>query len=129
VCEFIKLFCNAFCLVGAAYKFVCRLVIYVDQQKDGRNQRQRSKGSSCLRQNATSISLVTDEVPLFGNVLRMIATVHRQLDLFKALGLDTILELGMVSVKPTHTGRGMQTCLIAGSWRNYILLLAIWYLV
>jgi len=58
----------------------------------------------------------------------MIATVHRQLDLFKALGLDTIFELGMLSVEPTHTGRGMQTCLIAGYRWNYVLLLAIWYL-
>jgi hypothetical protein len=59
-------------------------------------------------------SLVTDEDPLNASVLRMVITVHRQLDLFKALGVDTIFELGMLSVEPTHTGRGMQARLIAG---------------
>ena len=58
----------------------------------------------------------------------MIAMVHRQLDLFKTLGVETIFELGMLSVEPTHTGRGMQTCLIAGYWQNYVPLLTTWYL-
>ena len=39
----------------------------------------------------------------------MTVVVHRQLDLFKALGLDTIFEVGLLSVEPTHTGRGEQT--------------------
>jgi hypothetical protein len=39
----------------------------------------------------------------------MTVMVHQQLDLFKALGLDTIYEVGLLSVEPTHTGRGMQT--------------------
>jgi len=58
----------------------------------------------------------------------MIVMVHRQLDLFKAFGVDTIFELGLLSVEPTHTGRGMQTCLIVGYRRNYLPLLTIWYL-
>jgi len=58
----------------------------------------------------------------------MILTVHRQLDLFKVLGVDTIFELGLLSVEPTHTGRGMQNCSVAGYWRNYVSLLNIWYL-
>jgi GNAT superfamily N-acetyltransferase len=52
-------------------------------------------------------SLGPDEDPLIGNVLRMITMVHKQLDLFKALRVDTIFELGMLSVEPTHTGRGL----------------------
>ena len=77
---------------------------------------------------AASRSFVADDDPLNGNILRIIAMVHRQLDLFKALGVETIFELGMLSVEPTHTGRGMQTCLIAGYRRNYVPLLTAWYL-
>ena len=68
------------------------------------------KGKLLVVTKSTSRSLVTDEDPLIGNVLRMITMVHKQLDLFKALRIDTIFELGMLSVEPTHTGRGMQTC-------------------
>lgn len=68
------------------------------------------KGKLLVVTKSTSRSLVTDEDPLIGNVLRMITMVHKQLDLFKALRVDTIFELGMLSVEPTHTGRGMQTC-------------------
>ena len=71
--------------------------------------------------------LFTDEDPLIGNVVRMTVTVHRQLDLFKALGIDTIFEVGLLSVEPTHTGRGMQYSLIAGYWRNYLSLLTAGY--
>ena len=110
------------------YKFVCRVVIYGDQKKGGWNQWQWSKGISWLRHKLTSRSLVTDEDPLIGNVLRMTITVHCQLDLFKALGVDTIYELGMLSVEPTHTGRGMQTCLILVYRRNCVSLLTIRYL-
>ena len=122
VCEFIHLFPTVFCSVGAVYKFVCRLVIYGDRQKDGWNQWQWSK------ENSTSRSLVTDEDPLIASIVRMTVTVHRQLDLFKALGVDTIFEVGLLSVEPTHTGRGMQTCLIAGYRLNYVSLLTTWYI-
>jgi hypothetical protein len=54
--------------------------------------------------------LVAAEDPLIANVVRMLVTVHRQLDLFKALGVDTLFEVGLVSVEPTHTGRGENTC-------------------
>ena len=77
---------------------------------------------------SASRSFVTDEDPLIGNVLRMTLTVHRQLDLFKTLGVETIYEVGLLSVEPTHTRRGMQTCLIAGYRRNYVPLLTTWYL-
>jgi hypothetical protein len=40
----------------------------------------------------------------------MLITVHRQLDLFEAVGIDTFFEVGLVSVEPTHTGRGESTC-------------------
>jgi hypothetical protein len=59
----------------------------------------------------------------------MTVTVHRQLDLFKALGVDTIYEVGLLSVEPTHTGRGMQTCLIAGNRWNYASVLTAWYIL
>jgi hypothetical protein len=58
----------------------------------------------------------------------MTVTVHRKLDLFKAFGVDTIFEVGLLSVEPTHTGRGMQTCLIAGYRLNYVSLLTTWYI-
>jgi len=57
----------------------------------------------------------------------MTVTVHRQLDLFTALAVDTIFEVGLLSVEPTYTGRGVQTCLMAGSQLNYVSLLTIWY--
>ena len=128
VCEFIILFYIALCSFGAVYKFVCRLAIYGDHEKDGLNQNQWSKENSWSRYKATSQSLDTDEDPLIASVLRIIAKVHRQLDLFKTLGVDTIFELGLLSVEPTHTGRGMQTCLIAGYRRNYVPLLTACYL-
>jgi hypothetical protein len=53
--------------------------------------------------------LVPAEDPLIANVVRMLITVHRQLDLFEAFGLDTLFEVGLVSVEPTHTGRGENT--------------------
>jgi hypothetical protein len=40
------------------------------------------------------------EDPLFANVVRMLITVHRQLDLFEAVGIDTFFEVGLVSVMP-----------------------------
>ena len=46
VCGIIKLFYIAFCLVGAVYKFVCGVVMYGDEQKDGWNLWQWSKGNS-----------------------------------------------------------------------------------
>ena len=101
---------------------LCRLVIYADQPVATK------QGKLLFTKKVTSQSLVTDEDPLIGNVLRMTVTVHRQLDLFKVLGVDTIFELGMLSVEPTHTGRGMQTCLIAGYRRNYVPLLTACYL-
>ncbi|XP_023715533.1 uncharacterized protein LOC111868792 isoform X1 [Cryptotermes secundus] len=55
------------------------------------------------------------EDPLIANVVRMLITVHRQLDLFEALGVDTIFEVGLVSVEPTHTGRGLAVQLIRAS--------------
>ena len=128
VCEFINLFYIALCLFRAVYKFVCKTVIHGDQQKGGWNLWQWRKENSWYRYEPTSLSLVTDEDPLIGNVLRMTVTACRKLD-FSKVGLDTIIELGMLSVEPTHTGRGMQTCLIAGYRWNYVLLLAIWYLV
>jgi len=85
------------------------------------------KGTLLVATKTTSRSLVTDEDPLIGNALRMIAMVHRQLDLFKALGVETIFELVRMSVEPTHRGTGMQTCLIAGYRQNYVPLLT-WYL-
>jgi hypothetical protein len=123
VCEFIYLFPLVFWLFGAVYKFVCKLVIYGDRQKDGCNQWQKCKENSSLRNIATTRSLVKNEEPLIVSVLRMTVTVHRQLDLFYPLGVDTILELGLLSVEPTHTGRGVQTCLIAGYWKNYVSVL------
>jgi hypothetical protein len=54
--------------------------------------------------------LVTAEDPLIANVTRMLVIVHRQLDLFEAFGVDTCFEVGMLSVEPTHTGRGENTC-------------------
>jgi hypothetical protein len=65
------------------------------------------QGKLLVMIKATSWSFVIDEDPLIANVVRMMLMVHRQLDLFKALGVDTIFELGMLSVEPTHTGRGM----------------------
>ena len=56
----------------------------------------------------------------------MTVMVHRQLDVFKAPGVDTIFEVGLLSVEPTHTGRGMQTCSVAGSMLIYVSLLKIW---
>ena len=67
------------------------------------------QGNCLLRDKAMTLSFVIDEDPLIGNVMRMILSVHRQLDLFKSLGVDTIYEVGLLSVEPTHTGRGMQT--------------------
>jgi hypothetical protein len=84
--------------------------------------------NSLLRNKSTTRSLVTHEETLIATVLRMTVTDHRQLDLFKALGVDTILELGLLSVEPTHTGRGVQTCLIAGYRLNYVSVLTAWYL-
>jgi hypothetical protein len=52
---------------------------------------------------------VTAEDPLIANVVRMLITVHRQLDLFEAVGIDTFFEVGLVSVEPTHTGKGENT--------------------
>jgi hypothetical protein len=65
------------------------------------------QGKLLVTIKATSRSFVTDEDPLIGSVVRMIVMVHRQLDLFKALGVDKIFEVGLLSVEPTHTGRGM----------------------
>jgi hypothetical protein len=36
----------------------------------------------------------------------MLITVHQHLNLFEALSVDTFFEVGLVSVEPTHTGRG-----------------------
>ncbi|XP_049768960.1 uncharacterized protein LOC126106647 isoform X1 [Schistocerca cancellata] len=47
------------------------------------------------------------EDPLVPNVVRLLTTVHRQLDLFSAFGVDEIFELGLASVEPTHVGRGI----------------------
>jgi len=74
------------------------------------------------------MSLVKNEYPLIVSVLRMIVTVHRQPDLFKALGVNTVLEVGLLSVEPTYTVRGVQTCLVAGYRRIYVSLLTTWYL-
>jgi hypothetical protein len=79
-----------------------------------------------LRYKATPRSLVTDEDPLIGSVVRMTVMVHRQLDLFKYLGVDTIFKVGLLSVEPTYTGRGMQTCSVAGSLLSYVSLLTVW---
>jgi len=122
VCEFINLFPTVFCSVGAVYKFVCRLVIYGDRQKDGWNQWQWSKENSSLRYKATTRSLVKNEYPLIGNVVRMTITVHRQLDFFKSLGVDTIFKVGLLSVDPKHTGRGVGTCIFVAYWLNYLSL-------
>ena len=85
------------------------------------------EGKLWLRYNATTMSLVKNEEPVIGSVLRMAVLIHRQLDLFKLLEL-TIFEVGLLSVEPTHTVRGMQTCLIAGYRLNYVSLLTTWYL-
>jgi hypothetical protein len=69
------------------------------------------------------MSLVKNEEPLIDSVLRMTVTDNRQLDLFNLLGVYTIFEVGLLCVEPTHTGRGMQSCLIAGYRRNYVSLL------
>ena len=74
----------------------------------------------------TKLHQVPYEDPLIGNKVRMTVMVHRQLDLFKALAVDTVLEVGLLSVEPTHTGRGMQTCSVAGSMLIYVSLLKIW---
>lgn len=47
------------------------------------------------------------EDPLVPNVVRLLTTVHRQLDLFTAFGVDEIFELGLASVEPSHAGRGI----------------------
>jgi len=59
----------------------------------------------------------------------MTVTVHRQLYLFKALGVDTIFKVGLLSVEPKHTVRGVQTCLIAGYRLKYVSLLTTRYLL
>jgi hypothetical protein len=123
VCEYINLFFNVFCLVGAVYKLVCRLFIYGDQQKDGWNQWQWRKGNSWLRYKATTRSLVKNEVSLIGCVLRMTVTFHLQLDLYKSLGVDSIFKVGLLSVEPKHTGRGVGTCILVAYRLNYIWLL------
>ena len=71
--------------------------------------------------------VITQSYVMIACVVRIIVTV-RLPDLFKAFGVNTLLEVGLLSVEPTHTGRGMQTCLIAGYRRNYISLLTTWYL-
>ena len=123
VCEYINLFPILLCLVGALYKFVCKLVIYGDQQKDGWNQWQWKEWNSSLRYKATTRSLVKNEDPLIASVMSMTVTVHRQLKIFKAFGVDTIFKVGLLSVEPTGTVRGTQTCLIAGYRLNYLSLL------
>lgn len=60
-------------------------------------------------------SLGPAEDPLIANVVRMLVTVHRHLDLFEAVGLDTLFEVGLVSVEPTHTGKGLAVQLIRAS--------------
>ena len=60
-------------------------------------------------------------------VVRIIVTV-RLPDLFKAFGVNTVLEVGLLSVEPINTVRGMETCLIAGYQRNCVSLLTTWYL-
>jgi hypothetical protein len=62
------------------------------------------------RSSFSAISFVTAEDPLLASILRMFITVHHQLNLFEALGVDTIFEVGLLSVEPTHTGRGEKTC-------------------
>jgi hypothetical protein len=97
-----------FRLFGTVYKFVYRLVIYGDRQKDACSQWQWSKEISWLRYKATTRSHDTHEVPLIGSVVRMTVMVHRQLDLSKSFGVDSVFKVGLLSVEPTLTGRGVQ---------------------
>jgi hypothetical protein len=62
------------------------------------------------RLSFSAISFVTAEDPLIASVVRMLITVHQQLNLFEELGVDTIFEVGLLSVEPTHTGRGEKIC-------------------
>ncbi|PSN49018.1 hypothetical protein C0J52_06319 [Blattella germanica] len=56
-----------------------------------------------------------DDDPLNYNVVRMIVTLHRKLDLFAASDDNRILELGLCSVEPSHTGRGLASRLFRAS--------------
>jgi hypothetical protein len=69
-----------------------------------------SKPGEYLPKILLATSLVAAEDPLIASVVRMLITVHRQLNLFEALGVDTIFELGLISVEPTHKGRGEKKC-------------------
>ncbi|XP_069685493.1 arylalkylamine N-acetyltransferase-like 2 isoform X2 [Periplaneta americana] len=55
------------------------------------------------------------EDPLNASVVRMIVTIHRQLNLFSTLGVDKLLEIGLVSVAPTHIGRGLAVKMVRAS--------------
>ncbi|KAK7864034.1 hypothetical protein R5R35_006792 [Gryllus longicercus] len=56
-----------------------------------------------------------EDDPLNRNVLRLLTSVHQRLDLFGALGVSELLEIGLISVEGSHTGRGLGTKVVKAS--------------
>ncbi|KAJ9585917.1 hypothetical protein L9F63_020425 [Diploptera punctata] len=53
--------------------------------------------------------------PLNSGIVRMLLRVHRKLDLFSLFKVNQILEVGLVSVEPSHVGRGLAARMVQRS--------------
>ncbi|XP_067012013.1 arylalkylamine N-acetyltransferase 1 isoform X2 [Anabrus simplex] len=82
---------------------------------------------SCLNRALAISKIVEDSIqlqitpdtedvdPLIRSVMRLLTTVHLKLDIFSALSVDEVLEIGLASVEPTHVGKGLATKMMRAS--------------